>query len=105
MNSWELLTESRQLIETAQDLLEISQRAVADFLNLELGLASTFAQMALNSFAAGHTDKAMRTAAAAREAHSTIRKFLPKLMVPQRTPIEARLATLDPLIEQLAAIK
>ena len=41
---------------------EISQRAAADFLNLELGLASTFAQMALDSFAAGHTDNAMRTA-------------------------------------------
>jgi hypothetical protein len=88
----------------SKDLVEISQRAAADFLNLELGLASTFAQMALNSFAAGHTDKAMRTAAA-REAHSTIRKFLPKLMVPQRKPIEAKLETLDPLIEQLAAIK
>jgi hypothetical protein len=78
---------------------------MVDFLDVQLALASTFAEMALDSFAAGQVYKARKTAAAAREAYGTVRKVLPKLTVQQREPIEAKLAMLDPLIEQLATIR
>ena len=46
---------------------------------------------------------ARKAAAAAREAHGTVHKALAKLTVQQREPIEAKLATLDPMMEKLAA--
>jgi hypothetical protein len=98
------VTESRLLIETAQRKLEFSQEMIADFLQTELSLASTFAELALDSFSAGHTDTATRTAAAAKQAYSTVQKFLPKLMVQEREPIEAKLASLDALMERLDTI-
>ena len=78
---------------------------MVDFLDVQLAVASTFAEMALDSFAAGQVYKARKTAAAAREVCGTVRKVLPKLTLQQREPIEAKLAILDPLIEQLATIK
>jgi hypothetical protein len=104
IESNEPFTESRQLVETAM-LLKSCRRTTADFLNVEVALSATFAQTALNSFAAGKVEKARRRAAAAREALATIRKFLPKLTAHERELVEAKLTTLDSLIEQLAAIK
>jgi hypothetical protein len=101
----ELFTESRQLVETAEMTLASCRRTTADFVNVELELSTTFAQTALNSFRAGKVDRARRTAAAAREGHTTIRQFLPKLEAHDRDLVEAKLATLDPLIEQLAEIR
>ena len=89
------------LIETAHRKLEFSQEVIADFLQTELSLASTFAELALDSFSAGHTDTATRTAAAAKQAYATVQKFLPKLTAQEREPIEAKLASLDVLMERL----
>jgi hypothetical protein len=75
-----------------------------DFLNVQLALASTFAEMASDSFAAGRVCNARKAAAAAREAYGTVRKVLPKLQGEERKQIEAKLAILDPMIEKLAAI-
>jgi hypothetical protein len=100
-----VLKESRQLVEGAQIEVEFSKRVAANFLHVEVELSGTFSQMALDSFAAGHIERARRTAAAAKEAYATVHKFLPKLLVHDRESIEAKLATLDALIGKLAAIK
>jgi hypothetical protein len=105
IESNELFTESRMLAETAETLLESCRRTTADFLNVELELSTTFAQMALDSFAAGKVDKARRTADATREGLATIHKFMPRLTAHDRELVEAKLATLEPLIEQLADIR
>ena len=75
---------------------------LTDFLNVQLALASTFAEMASDSFAAGRIGNARKAAAAATEAYGTVRRVLPKLTVQEREPIEAKLAILDPMIEKLA---
>jgi hypothetical protein len=75
---------------------------LTDFLNVQLALASTFAEMASDSFAAGHLCNGRKAAAAAIEAHRTVRNVLPKLNDEEREQIEAKLAILDPLIEKLA---
>ena len=64
----------------------------------ELELTRTFAQIALDSFAAGKRDRASRAAAAAKEGYDTVRKFLGKVKDELRKPIEARLTTLDTLM-------
>jgi hypothetical protein len=90
IESNEVFAESRQL------LLEPCRKTSAEFLNVELELSTTFAQTALNSFAAGKVEKARRIAAARREALATVRKFLPKLTTHERQIVDAKLAT-DPL--------
>ena len=99
------VTESRRLLEESEIILESCRRTIADFLNVELKLSTTFAQTALNSFAAGKIEKARRTRAAAFEARATIRKLLPRLTADERQVVEAKLATSEPLFEQLAEIK
>ena len=75
-----------------------------DFLIAELELTRTFAQIAFDSFAAGNRDRARRSAAAAQEAFDTVQRFVGKVKE-GREQIELKLATLDPLIGQLPAIK
>ena len=61
IESNEIFTESRQLVETATTLLKSCQRTTAGFLKVEVALSATFAQTALNSFAAGNVEKARRS--------------------------------------------
>jgi hypothetical protein len=98
-------SQSRKVRARAQRQVELSKRVTTDFLNAELELTRTLTTIALNSFADGNHDRARRAAATAKEGYDTVRKFLPKLKDEARKPIEAKLATLDPLIVQLAAIK
>ena len=101
-----VFAEARRLIGSAQMEVEASQQLIADFLNTECELTATLAQIALDSFAAGHLDRARGTAAAAKEGHDTVLRFRLKLKDDTaREEIEAILVTLDPLIGKLAAIK
>ena len=93
IESNEVFAES---LETAETLLESCRKTSAEFLNVELELSTTFAQTALNSFAAGRVEKARRSAAAVSEALATVRKFLPKLTTHERQVVDAKLAT-DPM--------
>jgi len=93
--------EARRLIEWAQTEAEAgaSQQLMADFLNLECELAATLAQIALDSFAAGHVDRARGTAAAAKEGYETVLRFRLRLKDDgAREQIESILVALDPLI-------
>ena len=92
--------EARRLIEWAQTEAGTShQQWMADFLNLECELAATLAQIALDSFAAGHIDRARGTAAAAKEGHETVLRFRLRLKDDgAREQIESILVVLDPLI-------
>ena len=90
--------QSRKLTARAQRQIERSREVTRDFLIAELELSRTFAQIALDSFAAGNRKRANRAAAAAQEAFDTVRKFIGKVKDEEREPIESKLATLDPLI-------
>jgi len=98
--------EARRLIEWAQTEAEAgaSQQLMADFLNLECELAATLAQIALDSFAAGHVDRG--TAAAAKEGHETVLRLRLRLKDDgAREQIESILVALDPLIGKLEKIR
>ena len=100
-----VFAEAHQLIASAQTEAEESQRLLADFLKTECELSATLAQIALDSFAAGHVDRARGTAAAAKEAHETVLRFRLRLKDGTREQIESILVALDPLMGKLAAIK
>ena len=99
-----VFAEAHHLIASAQTEVEEPQRLIADFLKTECELSATLAQIALDSFAAGHVDRARGTAAAAKEAHETVLRFRLRLKDGTREQIESILGALDPLIGKLALI-
>ena len=104
-DAMKVLIESRRLVEAAQAEVEFSKRVTADFLNTEVEITATLADIALVSCAAGRLPRARQAAAAAKKGYETIHRFRSKLNDDDREQIEAKLATLDPLIGQLTAIK
>ena len=104
-DAMKVLIESRRVIEAALAEVEFSKRVTADFLNTEVEITATLADIALVSMAAGRLTRARKAAAAAKKGYETIYRFRLKLKDDDREQIESKLATLDPLIGQLAAIK
>jgi hypothetical protein len=104
VNVMTYLTQSRKLIRKVQRQVRLSRRVTTNFLIAELEQARALANVALDAFATGNRNRARLTAAMAKEGYDNVRKFLAKVKDEVRKPIEARLATLDALIGQLAAI-
>ena len=102
VNVMTYLTQSRKLIRKVHRQVRLSRRVTTNFLIAELEQARALANVALDAFATGN--RARLTAAMAKEGYDSVRKFLARVKDEVRKPIEARLATLDPLIGQLAAI-
>ena len=104
VNVMTYLTQSRKLIRKVQRQVRLSRRVTTNFLIAELEQARALANVALDAFATGNRNRARLTAAMAKEGYDSVRKFLARVKDEVRKPIEARLATLDPLIGQLVAI-
>jgi NAD dependent epimerase/dehydratase family enzyme len=98
------LTQSRKLIAKAQKQVRLSRKVTTNFLIADLEQVRALAKVALNAFATGNRQTARLTSAMAKEGYDSVRNFLARVKDEARKPIEARLATLDPLIGQLAAI-
>jgi hypothetical protein len=71
--------QSRKLTARAQRQIETSREVTSDFLMAEVELSKTFAQIALDSFAAGNQERASRAASMAKEGYDVVRKFLGKV--------------------------
>ena len=104
VNVMTYLTQSRKLIAKAQRQVRLSREVTTNFLIAELEQARALAKVALDAFATGNRERARVTAAMGKEGYESVHKFLARVKNEMREPIEARLATLDPLIAQLTAL-
>jgi hypothetical protein len=93
-------SDSRKLLAESQLLLRSLQRSGADFLFLDLDIATTMARTALK---AGATEKKARSQRIARRAYNTILYLSRRLKMPRQEGSELRekLAALRRELEQL----
>ena len=103
----EFVTQVHQLLDTARTLNAESRSSSLEFVNTELDLSKTFAEGAMALFLDGRLSNAKLSALLAQQAYQTGRKFLPGLGAKgvQRRLIDAKLASLAPLIEKLSEIR
>jgi hypothetical protein len=81
-------SDSRKLIAESQLLLSSLQRSGADFLFIDLDIATTMARTALK--ARGHTEKKARRQSIARRAYNTILYLSQRLKMTKRESSELR---------------
>ena len=103
MSLKEELKKSKQIQRKISEVVSKTRGTGVQFVLQELAMGIAFAKLSDDSRLSGNTENANRQKARAREAHETVRRFLPEATpnLEQKKKIEAGLAELDAKLNAL----
>ena len=103
MSLKEELKKSKQIQRKISEVVSKTRGTGVQFVLQELAMGIAFAKLSDDSRLSGNTENANRQKARAREAHETVRRFLPEATPnpEQKKKIEAGLAELDAKLNAL----
>jgi hypothetical protein len=106
MSLEEELKKSKQIQRKISEVVSKTRGTGVQFVLQELAMGIAFAKLSHDSRLSGNTESANRQKVRAREAHETVRRFLPQATPnpEQKKKIEAGLAELDAKIKALRTL-